>query len=63
MAEINKEYNRAEVITEADEAYWQYLRVVELVASAGKYKAVVSELVRNLTDAFWRREWLPAMIC
>ena len=52
MAEINEEYSRAEVITEADEAYWQYLRVVELVASAGKYKAVVSELVRNLTDAF-----------
>ena len=52
MAEINKEYSRAEVITEADEAYWQYLRVVELVASAGKYKLVVSELVRNLTDAF-----------
>ena len=52
MAEINKEYSRAEVITEADEAYWQYLRVVELVASAGKYKMVVAELVRNLTDAF-----------
>lgn len=52
MAEINKEYSRAEVITEADEAYWQYLRVVELVASAGKYKVVVAELVRNLTDAF-----------
>ena len=47
MAEINEEYSRAEVITEADEAYWQYLRVVELVASAGKYKAVVSELVRR----------------
>lgn len=52
MAEINKEYSRAEVITEADEAYWQYLRVVELVASAKKYKVVVAELVKNLTDAF-----------
>lgn len=52
MAEINKEYSRAEVITEADEAYWQYLRVVELVASAEKYKVVVAELVKNLTDAF-----------
>lgn len=52
MAEINKEYSRAEVITEADEAYWQYLRVVELVTSAEKYKVVVAELVKNLTDAF-----------
>lgn len=52
MAEINKEYSRAGVITEADEAYWQYLRVVELVTSAEKYKVVVAELVKNLTDAF-----------
>ena len=28
MSELNKQYTRAEVITEADEAYWQYLRVV-----------------------------------
>ena len=52
MSELNKQYTRAEVITEVDEAYWQYLRVVELVTSAQKYKAVVNELVRNLTDAF-----------
>ena len=52
MSELNKQYTRAEVITEADEAYWQYLRVVELVTSAQKYKAVVNELVRNLTDAY-----------
>ena len=52
MAELNVRYSRAEVLTEADEAYWQYLRVVELVASAEKYEAVVRELVRNLTDAF-----------
>ena len=52
MSELNKRYTRAEVITEADEAYWQYLRVTELVVSAEKYKAVVNELVRNLTDAY-----------
>ena len=52
MAELNKQYTRAEVITEADEVYWQYVRLVELVTSAQKYKAVVNELVRNLTDAY-----------
>lgn len=52
MAEMNVRYSRAEVLTEADEAYWQYLRVVELVASAEKYEAVVRELVKNLSDAF-----------
>lgn len=52
MAELNKAYSRAEVILEADEAYWQYLRVVELVVSAQKFKAVVGELVRNLNDAY-----------
>ncbi len=52
MSELNKQYTRAEVITETDEAYWQYLRVVDLVTSAQKYKAVVGELVKNLTDAF-----------
>ena len=45
MAELNKQYTRAEVITEADEVYWQYVRLVELVTSAQKYKAVVNELV------------------
>lgn len=52
MAELNVRYNRSEVLTEADEAYWQYLRVVELVVSAEKYEAVVRELVKNLSDAY-----------
>ena len=51
MAEINLRYNRAEVLTEADGAYWQYLRVCELVTSAEKYEEVVAALVKNLTDA------------
>ena len=41
MAEMNVRYSRAEVLTETDEAYWQYLRVVELVASAEKYGLAV----------------------
>lgn len=51
MAELNVRYNRSEVITEADEAYWQYLRVKEQRKAAEKYLEVVKELVRNVTDA------------
>lgn len=51
MAELNRQSVRAEVITETDEAYWQYLRLKERVLSVVKYEEVVRELVRNLTDA------------
>lgn len=51
MADLNVKYSRAEVITEADEAYWQYLRVKEQAKAAQKYLEVVTELVRNVTDA------------
>lgn len=51
MAELNLHYNRAEVITEADGVFWQYVRLQELELSAQKYKEVVAELVKNLTDA------------
>ena len=36
MSELNKQYTRAEEITEANESYWQYMRVVELVTSDQK---------------------------
>lgn len=51
MAGLNAKYSRAEVITEADEAYWQYLRVKEQARAADKYLEVVRELVRNVSDA------------
>lgn len=51
LAGLNVRYNRVEVLTEADEAYWQYLRVKEQAKAAGKYLEVVTELVRNVTDA------------
>lgn len=67
MAYLNVRYNRAEVITEADGAYWQYLKVKELVLSALKYKEVVGELVKNLTDAYqtgmaFRNDLLKAQV-
>lgn len=51
MADWNVRYSRSEVLTEADEAYWQYLRVKEQLKAAEKYLQVVTELVRNLEDA------------
>ena len=36
MARLNIKYSRAEVITEVDEAYWQYLKVKEWLLSASK---------------------------
>ena len=51
MAELNVHSSRAQVLTESDEAYWQYVRVKEQMKSAEKYLEVVSELVKNVTDA------------
>lgn len=51
MAELNVHSSRAQVLTESDEAYWQYVRVKEQLKSAEKYLEVVSELVKNVTDA------------
>lgn len=51
MAELNVKSNRADVLTEADGAYWQYVRVREQVKAAEKYVEVVTELVKNVTDA------------
>lgn len=52
MAELNVKYSRSEVITEADEAYWQYLRLMEQAKAAEKYLEVVKELVKNVQDAY-----------
>lgn len=50
MAELGVKSSRAEVLIETDEAYWQYVRVRELVKVAEKYVEVVAELVKNVTD-------------
>lgn len=52
MSELNIRYNRAEVLTETDEAYWQCVRLKELLLSAIKYREVVGELVRNLSNGY-----------
>lgn len=51
LADENVRLNRSEVLVELEQAYWQYVRVQELVTVAEKYKEVTSELVKNLEDA------------
>lgn len=51
MAEWSLKSSRADVLVEADEAYWQYVRVREQVKVAEKYLDLVTELVQNVTDA------------
>lgn len=51
MAQLNVRFNRTEVLAETDEAYWQYIRIREQHAAAGKYLEAVQEVVRNLEDA------------
>ena len=51
LAEENIRLNRSEVLVELEQAYWQCVRVQELLVVAQKYKSVVNELVKNLEDA------------
>lgn len=51
MAQINLTYTRNEVILKADEAYWQYLRVKELVNTANAYLELISALEKQVSDA------------
>ena len=51
LADENIRLNRSEVLVELEQAYWQYVRVQELVSVARKYKEVTGELVKNLEDA------------
>ncbi len=49
-AEMRK--SRADVITLVDGAYYSYLKVEEMVASAKRYQAVVVELMRQIESAY-----------
>lgn len=51
IAGENIRLNRSEIVVETDQAYWQLLRVQEQVKAAVRYRAVVSELLKNLRDA------------
>lgn len=51
MTQLNLRYTRNEVILKSDEAYWQYLRVKELVKTAEAYLELVSALEKQVSDA------------
>lgn len=51
IAGENIRMSRSQVIVEADQAYWQLLRVEEQVLAAAKYCDVVKSLLKNLENA------------
>lgn len=51
ISEVNLRRTTDEVILETDQAYWQYIKVRELVIVSTKYMDVVQELLRNVTNA------------
>ncbi|MCD8042600.1 MAG: TolC family protein [Tannerellaceae bacterium] len=52
MAGINRTLTHTEVIRQTDEAYWTAIQVRELLTVAEKYKEMVTELMRNMENAF-----------
>jgi Outer membrane protein len=51
IAGLNEHLTRADVIMQTDEAYWNHVRAKELELCAGKYDAVITELLRNVENA------------
>lgn len=51
IANENMRLNKADVITEADEAYWQYIDVKEKLKSAKEYARLLDELHTNVKNA------------
>lgn len=51
IARLNTKRAEAEVILNVDEAFFSYIKVEELVKSAGKYKDVLAEFHRQMENA------------
>lgn len=51
ISQLNISYTRADVLLKTDEAYWQLVKVKELLVSAQKYREVVAELLKNISAA------------
>lgn len=51
VASLNRHLTEAEVIQQTDEAYWIYVKTLELQKSAEKFKEVVTELHRVVENA------------
>jgi len=52
IANLNRELTHAEIILKTDEAYWTYVQTNELAKLALSYQQVVTELLRNVQDAW-----------
>jgi outer membrane protein TolC len=51
MAQLNIERTDAEVIFKTDQAYWQYVKVLEMYNTALKYKEVVENVYHDVQNA------------
>jgi len=52
LADENIRLNRTKVLLESDGAYWQYVSVKEKLDVAKKYSELLSQLVKQLNDAY-----------
>lgn len=52
LADLSGNLTRSEVLVITDEAYWTYVKVIELHKVAEKYKAVVNELLNNVRAGY-----------
>lgn len=52
IADLNTQKTEAEVIVNVDEAFFNYIKVEELVRSAAKYKEVLTEFHRQMENAY-----------
>lgn len=52
MARLNRQKSEAEVILQADEAYWSYVRVLELKKVAESYKEMLARLATEVENAY-----------
>ena len=50
IAEYQKQLTESEVIINSDEAYWTYVKTLQMKVVAEKYKEVLVELSRNVTN-------------
>lgn len=51
LSRANMAFTRTDILVKTDEAYWQLVKVKELLAAAGKYRDVVAGLLQNVSDA------------
>ncbi|MCC8170181.1 MAG: TolC family protein [Parabacteroides sp.] len=51
ISRVNMAFTRTDILVRTDEAYWQVVKVKELLAATGKYRDAVAGLLQNVSDA------------